>query len=606
MNYLYLLNIYFLPLFFVFIFSIKKFKENWIRKISTISFLVPFVLTLTLIVRFVFFNSHPISISLFDLYLSHHHISISIYIDTLSCVILFLTGYLSLLVARLSQVYLHRETGYQRFYKTIYLFVFGLHVLAMAGTLDLFFAGWEIIGFSSFLLIAFYRDRTRPVKNAYRVYSIYRIADFGLLLGAIIGHMVLKNIDHFNILLSQQHAIANLEKSGWITTLGLLIAIAAMGKSAQFPFINWPARAMEGPTPSSAIFYGALSIHCGVFLLYRTYPLWKHSNSVIIFLISISILTIILAAGIGRVQSNIKGQIAYASVVQIAFMFIELALGFHKLVLVHIICHCLLRCHQLLVSPSAVVDYIKTINKSDIRAVRKSIEYYFPEKIRNTLYSFVFQEALISTTERGFLPFPAIRLKLFARKMSSSFSTPLLLFSALGFIVWLSSDFVFVHIMAYFYAAISVILSFNCLVSLKHPVLIWTRFLFAQISFLLSIYFTNADSYVGIILYMASIIPCWLIGFYSLRGLKNIDMKIFNGLYLTAKNRETLFFISFIGFSGMPFTTAFWAEDILIAEIIMKNPLILVMTTTSLMLNGLIVARILVKTFWGFPTYSEF
>lgn len=605
MSSLHSLNLYFLPLLLAFLFSIAKFKENTIRKLNFYSLSFPFAVSLTIIFRFLFINSEPIALDLFTLHFEHHHISFSLYIDHLSCVILFLTGFLSVTVSRLSQFYLHRESGYQRFFKTINLFVFGLQVLAIAGTLDLFFAGWEIIGFSSFLLIAFYRDRTRPVKNAFRIYSIYRFADFGLLLGAIVGHVLLKDADHFNTLQSQSALIINLEKSGWITVLGLMLVLAAIGKSAQFPFLNWPARAMEGPTPSSAIFYGALSIHCGVFLLYRTFPIWGHSPTIVAIIIIIALITLLLASGIGRVQSNIKGQLAYASVAQISLMFIEIALGLHTLVLFHIVSHCLLRCYQLLVSPSIVVEHIKTINKDDLRLSKKFFEMNFPIKLKNTLYSLMLQEGLISTTERGMFLVPFIKYKLWLRKTSQSQWTPILVFPFLGLVAWSLNDLTLTHIMAYLYGGIALILSLNCISSLKQPQLIWKRFGFAQLSFLLSIYFINPQSMTGIVLYIISAIPCWLCGYLALRGLTDVDMKIYNGFYGIAKYRATLFFIAFIGLSGLPFTTAFWAEDILIAEIILINPPLLIMTTATLTLNGLIAARILVKTFWGFPTYVK-
>ncbi|MCC6138583.1 MAG: hypothetical protein IT287_08115 [Bdellovibrionaceae bacterium] len=170
---------------------------------------------------------------------------------------------------------------------------------------------------------------------------------------------------------------------------------------------------------------------------------------------------------------------------------------------------------------------------------------------------------------------------------------------------WLLNDMILTHIFAYIYAGLALILSLHCLTSLQQPQLIWKRFGFSQLSFLLAIYFINTESVTGIFMYSISALPCWICGYVALRGLANVDMKIYNGFYGTAKYRATLFFVAFIGLSGLPFTTAFWAEDILIAEIILINPPILIMTTTTLMLNGLIVARILVKTFWGFPTYVE-
>src|SRR6185437_15411499 len=126
-------------------------------------------------------------------------------------------------------------------------------LLTLAGNLDLMFAAWEMVGLSSFLLIAFYRERQSAVRNALKTYSVYRIADIGMLLAACLE--------------------GSGERSGYL--IGLLLLVAAIGKSAQFPFSFWVARAMEGPTPSSALFYGALSVHAGAYLLLRTYPLWN-------------------------------------------------------------------------------------------------------------------------------------------------------------------------------------------------------------------------------------------------------------------------------------------------------------------------------------------
>lgn len=114
-----------------------------------------------------------------------------------------------------------------------------------------------------------------------------------------------------------------------------MLIIAASIKSAQVPFSSWLPRAMEGPTTSSAIFYGSLSVHIGVFLLIRTYPLWESLLSIKILIISIGAITGLVAAATARVQSTVKTQIAYASIAQIGLIFIEVALGFHSLALFH-------------------------------------------------------------------------------------------------------------------------------------------------------------------------------------------------------------------------------------------------------------------------------
>ncbi|WP_255210599.1 proton-conducting transporter membrane subunit [Methylogaea oryzae] len=239
-------------------------------------------------------------------------------------------------IVRYCRYYLHREAGYKRFFLTIFAFVLGLNMVVLSGSLDVLFAGWEIVGIASFLLIAFYRHRVQPIRNALRAYSIYRFCDIGLLLGAWFSHQILHGGNHFAELAqlfgNDTVLPANLTA---LFVLSWFITIAACGKSAQFPFCFWLPRAMEGPTPSSAIFYGALSVHLGVFLLLRTLPIWGFMFITRLMVFVIGLLTVIVAALSEKAQSSIKGQIAYASIGQVGFMFMELALGLESLVLLH-------------------------------------------------------------------------------------------------------------------------------------------------------------------------------------------------------------------------------------------------------------------------------
>ena len=114
---------------------------------------------------------------------------------------------------------------------------------------------------------------------------------------------------------------------------------------------------MEGPSPSSAIFYGALSLHLGPFLLLRTYHIWSHSTWLCIFLGGIGAITALVATMSGRINSNVKTQLANAAVCQVGLMYVELALGFHRLALYHIVTHSLLRSWQFLRANSLLQDF---------------------------------------------------------------------------------------------------------------------------------------------------------------------------------------------------------------------------------------------------------
>ncbi|MGR8940279.1 MAG: proton-conducting transporter transmembrane domain-containing protein [Gammaproteobacteria bacterium] len=282
------------------------------------------------------------------------------YFDRVGAAYLFCVWIIFSIIVRYCRYYLHREAGYKRFFLTIFAFVFGLNMVILSGSIDMLFAGWEIVGVSSFLLIAFYRHRPQPVRNALRAYTVYRFCDIGLLLSAWMTHLLFHESDHFSQL-SALFGSEAMPPAGYpaLLLLSMWIVMAASGKSAQFPFCFWLPRAMEGPTPSSAIFYGALSVHLGVFLLLRTLPIWTYHLLTRAIVFMIGLLTVCIATLSEKTQSNIKGQIAYASIGQVGLMFMELALGLETLVLVHFLGNAFLRCYQLLVSPSIVAHLLR-------------------------------------------------------------------------------------------------------------------------------------------------------------------------------------------------------------------------------------------------------
>ena len=257
---------------------------------------------------------------------------IDFFFDKITVVYMLVGSFLTFLVTIYCSYYLHREQGYKRFFNTIMLFYLGYNITIFSGNLETLFVGWEILGISSFLLIAFYRDRYLPVKNAFKVFSIYRLGDVGLILAMWMSHHLFhENITFFQ-LQNDELVSTHLENHSIIGIfVAVMILITAAAKSAQLPFSSWLPRAMEGPTPSSAIFYGSLSVHLGVFLMLRTFELWEHQTSVRILIGLLGFTTSIVATGIARVQSSIKSQIAYSSISQIGLIFIELAFGFETL-----------------------------------------------------------------------------------------------------------------------------------------------------------------------------------------------------------------------------------------------------------------------------------
>src|SRR5579872_5631747 len=198
-----------------------------------------------------------------------YHFPLVLMADRLSVPFLGLTVVLSGLIGQFSATYLHRERGFFRFFVFLHLFAFGSLLAFAAGSFDLLAGGWEIVGITSVLLIGFFQLRPAPVENGLRVFAVYRATDIGLLVGVFAMH-------HWagSAIFGKDLAILGGRQASIVC---LLLLLAAAGKAAQVPFSGWLPRAMEGPTPSSAIFYGAISIHAGAYLLLRIQPMLAQS-----------------------------------------------------------------------------------------------------------------------------------------------------------------------------------------------------------------------------------------------------------------------------------------------------------------------------------------
>lgn len=277
---------------------------------------------------------------------------IDLIVDGLSVAVSLLVSLLLLATSRFSINYLHREPGFVRFFLLMLLFAAGMQVLVFAGNLELMFVGWEVVGMTSVLLVGFFHERQGPVKAATRVLITYRLCDVGLLIAGVALHRWLHTSDW----LAAEHAAAAGALAWSPTLVGLGLVFAAMGKSAQFPVGGWLPRAMEGPTASSAVFYGGLSVHAGVYLLLRAAPLLEHSWTARIAMITVGLVTAIMAALSSQVSADAKSSVAWATASQVGLMFVEVGLGLYTLATLHLIAHALLRYYQFLRTPSALQD----------------------------------------------------------------------------------------------------------------------------------------------------------------------------------------------------------------------------------------------------------
>lgn len=342
-----------------------------------------------------------------------YYFPLAILADELSLPMMVLTTVLAGIVGGFSVRYLHREPGFFRFFLLLHLFVFGALMLFAAGSYDLLLFGWELVGVSSVLLIAFFDERPEPVRNAIRVFATYRIADLGLLVAIFVLHHDGTTLFAGMFPGDWPEQSMRLSSGGGMLA-GFLLLMAASGKSAQGPFSGWLPRAMEGPTPSSSIFYGAISIHAGAFLLLRSEPIISSSPAVSMATIGLGLATAFLGTAANRVASDAKTSIAYAAMAQVGVIFIEIGLGYPQLALLHLLGHAVVRTLQLLRAPSTLHDFHR-LHAAGGGALMKTGEHYelLPVRMRLWLYRFGLQQGFYDAWLDRLVIQPVMRLSRF-------------------------------------------------------------------------------------------------------------------------------------------------------------------------------------------------
>lgn len=341
--------------------------------------------------------------------LPEYHFEFKLIFDRLSVPMVILTFVLCGTIGAFASRYMHREAGFNRFFGLLALFVVGMLLTTLAGTIELLFAGWEFVGLSSALLVAFFQERQMPVRNGLHVWTIYRVSDAALLAAVVILHH-LRGEGDFSVLLgtgSWPDGVASLTASQALM-VGALILVAAAGKSGLIPFSGWLPRAMEGPTPSSAVFYGALSVHLGAFLLLRVSPILELSWWLCAATVALGLATAVYATVTSHVQTDIKSALAFASLAQVGLIVAEIGLGFRYLALVHILGHACLRMLQFLRAPTLLHDYhlLENAIGSHLPRAAFSWEEYLPQRVRLKLYRFALSRGHLDSVLRDYVAAP--------------------------------------------------------------------------------------------------------------------------------------------------------------------------------------------------------
>lgn len=535
-------------------------------------------------------------------------IFIDFYFDQITAVFGWVGSLLTCMILRYSKFYLHRDEGFKRYFTTILLFFTSYNMLIFSGNFETLFIGWEVLGICSFLLISFYRNRYLPVRNGLKVISLFRLADICLILAMWMSHHLWHKNITFISLNDHESVLNHIQEHNWYAFfIALMILIAAMVKSAMLPFSSWLPRAMEGPTTSSAIFYGSLSVHIGIFLLLRTYPYWQDILSIKVALIVVGALTSIISNSIANVQSSVKVQIAYASVAQIGLMAIEIALGWHVLALIHFAGNAFLRTYQLLVSPS-VLSYRIHKMAYTFKPTLNTETSGLMKKLNNTVYMLSIKEWNLDAMLQQIFwrPFKMLGTRL--NYIQSKFMLIFVVFLLVAGIVshylqeYLHEDLL--DFLPHVFSITAFLMVLQAFADRRSAIHAWWLVIASQLSMSVSVALLNenfGNNHISI--YLSGSVLSAVLGFFCLKKIQqfnpDISLNKFHGYIHNQPGTAFLFLLACFGMAGLPFTPTFIGIDLLFSHIHMHEEILIIFTAMTFMLIEITVLRIYARIFLG-------
>jgi NADH-quinone oxidoreductase subunit L len=262
---------------------------------------------------------------------------LSILVDPLSIFMALVVSGVSTLIHLYSVSYMTEDRGFVRYFAYLNFFVFSMLTLVMAGNFVLLIIGWAFVGAASYLLISFWYRRTTATRAGIKAFVINVVGDVGLVLGTYFIFKHTGTVDFLKVFGSVHHVFHHNQAD--LVAGCLLLLVGAFAKSAQIPLHTWLPDAMEGPTPVSALIHAATMVTAGVYLIARMHPLFELAPTAADVGAIGGCLTLLIAATIAIVQTDIKRVIAYSTMSQIGYMIMGVSVGAYSAGLFHLMTH---------------------------------------------------------------------------------------------------------------------------------------------------------------------------------------------------------------------------------------------------------------------------
>ncbi|MCL1897905.1 MAG: NADH-quinone oxidoreductase subunit L [Micrococcales bacterium] len=248
--------------------------------------------------------------------------TVGMQVDQLSITFVLLVGLVGSLIHLYSVAYMSHDKDRRRFFAYLNLFVAAMLLLVLADSFLLLFVGWEGVGLASYLLIGFWNQRDEYAVAAKKAFIANRIGDVGLLVAMM---LLLANFHtlHFSGVFAQVDGAS----TALLTGIGLMLLLAACGKSAQFPLQSWLGDAMAGPTPVSALIHAATMVTAGVYLVVRAGPIFQGAPNAQLAVMIVGAITLLYGAIVGCAKDDMKKALAASTMSQIGYMMLAAGLG---------------------------------------------------------------------------------------------------------------------------------------------------------------------------------------------------------------------------------------------------------------------------------------
>jgi NADH-quinone oxidoreductase subunit L len=280
------------------------------------------------------------------------NVPIAFVLDKMSRLMLLIVSGVGSLIHIYSLGYMRDDAGKSRYFAALSLFMFAMLGIVLANNFVMMFIFWELVGFTSYVLIGHWFERDSAAEAAKKAFLTTRIGDFGFMIGILMVWMACGSVVFDDVVAHFSKITSN---PGYLTIAAILIFCGAVGKSAQFPLHVWLPDAMEGPTPVSALIHAATMVAAGVYLLVRVAFLIQASQTALLTIAWIGTITALLGALIATQQSDIKRILAYSTISQLGYMVMAVGLASNEAAMFHLFTHAFFKALLFLAAGSVIV-----------------------------------------------------------------------------------------------------------------------------------------------------------------------------------------------------------------------------------------------------------